>query len=1118
MKKLYVVLLALTGFYRASSQGEIPVDMYTGTPHIQIPIANIGSHDLSEMVSLSYNAKGIRPSESNGIFGLSWELNAGARIYREVRGLPDDFKGAGSSRRGWLHKRPSRTTTISEEIGAFANSADTSASTCSDEVSDYDSINNYAYTYDTEPDIFHYSLGGVSGSFVFDNSSTPTIRLIPYQDIKIEPIHSSSTLEILGFKITTNTGIIYTFGIGRYERRFTESLHLEDTIEFNKTEYQLYSNHIQPYVDFYSQWKVEKIKSPSGDSISYSYQILEDPSRQDVNAIIYNATTFQYETYPVYWDSTYSYTYQLQKVEAASGASLELIRPDRLVTAIAIKDQRLGSDYSTSDSVKIFVIEYLTQDNRSLIQSIMEISETDSLPPYEFDYYYSYLPPADTKSTDFWGYYNGQNNATLAPTIYVYPNLPAAERFRLEEITGYAGTHYTIPGANRKVDPSFIQVGTLKTITYPAGGISTINYEANTYYDTIANQEYYGGGLRIKSMTYFDGLNPDAKIKKTFEYKDDSGKTTGRLVSKPAFAFVTWKYKHPESNSEIMDEEDPWTFLLVRSEFDLGDGPFKNGCPIGYKQVTVRRGGAGYATYRYHLPGEYGEATNGEWLATMNKFARDTSCAEMKLHASGAGINAFPFAPNPNFDHERGLVKTKLEYNDEGALVRKTDYTYQYLYKTGSAAEKVWGLRYEKYPNSTSNIFLYGKYFFLTNVSRPVAKEVVTTYDSLDYVSASTEYFYESTYHKLLTRIKAIAIDSTIQQTYLRYPLDYGTIPSGSDKASEMIGDLQTQFRHGVPVERYQTIQWYGETEKVVGGSVVKFNDFGTSDNVLPEYHLDWRSATPEAISSFVPSYVHPTSKTFITDNQYEVVNTMTDYADFDKPSCAIGEGRIPSATLWNADTGTPVVVLQDATPDQVAFSDFELNTSGSFSTACINCDPFYQLLESGARTGHWAINPNETKIFKTLEKGESTYRLSGWYNNRSETLQVHVVIKNAAKTTTYYNNTFTVTFPDTTGYEYFEREIPIDNGLSQFYVEINMTSSGDWHNSVPVALVDDIGFFPVSSSFSTTTYKFPHGPSSVTSGDKTMRTVYDGLGRVIYLLDKDNNYLQRNSYHVNEQ
>ena len=141
---------------------EIPVDMFTGTPTIEIPLWTVTDHDLSEPISVYYNADGVKLTEQKNICGLGWELEGGGSITREVRGLPDDFQGTSPDvRKGWLY------SPLTINIGNFGNTSDTLTSTCTDEntgpSSDYTLLNTNVYTIDTEPDIFRYSAGDISG-------------------------------------------------------------------------------------------------------------------------------------------------------------------------------------------------------------------------------------------------------------------------------------------------------------------------------------------------------------------------------------------------------------------------------------------------------------------------------------------------------------------------------------------------------------------------------------------------------------------------------------------------------------------------------------------------------------------------------------------------------------------------------------------------------------------------------------------------------------------------------------------------------------------------------------------------------------------------------------------
>jgi hypothetical protein len=69
------------------AQQEIPVDMYTGTPTIQIPLTTLTDHDIKENIGLSYTASGVRLEEGSGLVGVGWNLIASGSVRREVRGL-----------------------------------------------------------------------------------------------------------------------------------------------------------------------------------------------------------------------------------------------------------------------------------------------------------------------------------------------------------------------------------------------------------------------------------------------------------------------------------------------------------------------------------------------------------------------------------------------------------------------------------------------------------------------------------------------------------------------------------------------------------------------------------------------------------------------------------------------------------------------------------------------------------------------------------------------------------------------------------------------------------------------------------------------------------------------
>jgi len=75
------------------------------------------------------------------------------------------------------------------------------------------------------------------------------------------------------------------------------------------------------------------------------------------------------------------------------------------------------------------------------------------------------VPATDSKSQDYWGYFNGANNSTLLPQVDTFVN----------------NIHISLSGANRNPNPSFAAAGMLKRITYPTGGNTELVYEGNEY-------------------------------------------------------------------------------------------------------------------------------------------------------------------------------------------------------------------------------------------------------------------------------------------------------------------------------------------------------------------------------------------------------------------------------------------------------------------------------------------------------------------------------------------------------------------------------------------------------------------------------------------------------------
>lgn len=70
--------------------GNSPVDYYTGTAQVNVPIYDYADNDFQFSISAGYASTGFMPQRQTGILGLNWFLNCGGSITREIKGFPDD--------------------------------------------------------------------------------------------------------------------------------------------------------------------------------------------------------------------------------------------------------------------------------------------------------------------------------------------------------------------------------------------------------------------------------------------------------------------------------------------------------------------------------------------------------------------------------------------------------------------------------------------------------------------------------------------------------------------------------------------------------------------------------------------------------------------------------------------------------------------------------------------------------------------------------------------------------------------------------------------------------------------------------------------------------------------
>lgn len=1117
MKKKFLSMLVCIGFCIANPLllfcQELPVDLFTGTPSIEVPIWNVSGHDLSEPIRLYYNADGIRVDEPTGQFGVGWGISsANYSVTREVRGLPDDFKGTSSDlRQGWLYGTHAST------LPTFGAS---SYASCVNENADYNTINGFGYNLDTEPDVYSFNIG-TSGQFVFDNNKI--IRLMPFQDIDIQPTYVSATdRTITAFTITDNKGIKYFFNSVIQVTKWTEKSSGVNSVEYLKRDFEQYNlNRYGTKVIYNSEWKLTRIESPSGGYLNFNYVGGSSSDNTDNFNIYIRKSAGDFMRKWIYLTRTQSTSKNLSSITSSSGQSANFIYTNDLLTEIQIRDSR-----NSNSPFLFYTLEYNTigvegsnatgNYERAFLKSVQKSSSNcDKLPPTKFTYYglnltnlTSPLPnPSTTTAVDHWGYFNGKTgNSFKYPTIYVFPALAQPDRFRLYDIPGYTGERYVINGAVRSANLQFAKTGSLILVNHAEGGSTIINYGLHKFYDPISNSDIEGGGLRVEKVTYYDGEEPTEIISKKFTYETTPGKSSGRLISNPSYVIPISEYHDPETGAvksfTSLTGQALWEHFTPRTENSiLASGELN----VAYGTVTVARPGAGFAKFEFQLPAVFGASSDGLWQATQSRFVRNSSCPANGMLSQNA-IWSFPYSVNPNYGFERGQVIRKTEYNENNKKTKQFDYTYQLLNKSGSTPFKVWGLNYNNYANNNA-IFVYGKYFLLTDVIKVPLTESVTDFDPLDEaktITSTVQYDYGSSFHKLLTTITQVDQLGNVFRTRMKYPLDYGTIVTPTDKQAEMIKALQTNFRNGDYIESWNTIQKVGDTEKVATANLVMFSDFGLS-KILPSALLAKVVNAPTA--AHTPSSVDGAGKFQYDLTNYIEVQKTLGYGPFNKPLGVVGLDRIKSSTHWGYNNTIPIVSATNASFDEFSFSNFETTTGYEFQQSAS--------IYGAGRTGSNGLYP-QVKLTRAIQKANvPNYILSFWFKKLSTPIDFRVIIKQEGGSTVYYDNTFTVN-PATSEYELVKRIIPAGSFPTRFVVEFQSTMTGTLpvSSSSLLPMIDDVSFYPEDAALTSYTYTIPHGINSVTGPQGgTNFVVLDGLGRTKFELDQDKNILKRNTY-----
>lgn len=421
---------------------EVPVNLYTGTPDISVPIYTVKTGTITLPITLRYSASGIRVGENASNVGLGWTLVAEGIIQETVLGIPDN-NTYHQNGLGWDNSSLVSTDPADQ---ALLESLSTGGQ-------------------DGAPDLYTFNFGGYSGKFIYAD----VIRTLPQQNLSISTYLNTDNLP--EWKIVTQDGTQYIFGkMEKIANRSSEAItrsrawYLTRIVDANNTDSITFA--YEPTVttevigrsfSFYT-WRPEapsplpfdKDMNPNDPAITGTYNQVEQ-------------TSHGWQLKTISWDQG-SIEYDF-----VTGDREDMTTGSPRIRNIFLKNKEgqllrvvhLGQSYFQTPGVNDLMGKRLKLDAVTFAPDLNSLS-SPSAHQYSFEYNPLPLPGKLSNQIDHWGFYNGAvSNASrgLIPSF------------------SYPGMNYY--GADRNANPYYTQAAMLIKMHYPTGGYAAFEWEAH---------------------------------------------------------------------------------------------------------------------------------------------------------------------------------------------------------------------------------------------------------------------------------------------------------------------------------------------------------------------------------------------------------------------------------------------------------------------------------------------------------------------------------------------------------------------------------------------------------------------------------------------------------------
>jgi hypothetical protein len=575
----------------------------------------------------------------------------------------------------------------------------------------------------------------------------------------------------------------------------------------------------------------------------------------------------------------------------------------------------------------------------------------------------------------------------------------------------------------------------------------------------------YVGGLRIKTIAEYDGINAAATKVRSYKYlMADRSTSSGVLAVNPLYSYI-YADECGIAGGACSTLNGLYNVIASTSFYTLSNSL---GSPILYSRVEEDLMGNG----------------SGNMGKTIREYTTSGSQILLPEEGSSPGMGRFPFITPETPDWIYGMLLTDSVFDSNNQLKHTTNNTYTYPFNTLSAATEnsyFGGLKimlastvYNVGTNGgTTGSSLYmnvNEYFPYSGVSL-LANTLEKEYDNQGNIGTkSSSYTYNPTYNYIST-IATTTSKGDIEQQRLYYPYDYTA--AGATQSLLNANILNSPISREV----WRMDAGAGQTYLMTGGEITEYSTFGNLLKPIREHYLtNTQPLDVSVIGSFNAGQLIRNTTWFTPQIQFD---------QYDGYGNVIQQHKVNDLNhsyVWDYHNTYPICETVNAAITDIAYTSFEADGSGNWVIPDATRNSTISI------TGNNSYNLNSgNTITKTGLNSGTSYIVSYWSTGGS--LNVNgstATAKTVVGSWTYYEHLVT--------------------GASSISV------SG-------TATIDELRLFPKGALMTTYTYTPLYGMTSQCSPMNYISYYnYDGLGRLKVVKDMRGNIIKTFDYHYQGQ